>query len=100
MLNPAGSSSVKTQWQMKQQYYNEGQSDEQVESFYASWRETFITRADIDYIASLGFNSLRLPLHYELFLTSSQRSIEKRVWLVSSTTAVPLRTLLHGASSV
>jgi endoglucanase len=79
MLNPAGSSSVKTQWQMKQQYYNEGQSDAQVESFYQSWREKFITKDDIDYISSLGFNAIRLPLHYELFLTSSQRSVRNSV---------------------
>lgn len=79
ILNPAGSSDVKTQWQMKKQYYNEGQSDSQVESFYKSWRDNFVTKADIDYISSLGFNSIRLPLHYELFLTSSQRSVRNSV---------------------
>lgn len=79
ILNPAGSSDVKTQWQMKKQYYNEGQTDSQVETFYKSWRDNFVTKSDIDYIASLGFNAIRLPLHYELFLTSSQRSIRNSV---------------------
>lgn len=79
MLNPAGSSNVGTQWQMKKQYYNEGVSDDNVEKFYASWRDNFVTKADIDYIASLGFNAIRLPLHYELFLTRSQRSYRNAV---------------------
>jgi len=79
MLNPAGSSSVGKQWEMKKQYYNEGQTDAQVEAFYQSWRNNFITKADIDYIASLGFNCVRLPLHYELFLTSAQRAVRNSV---------------------
>ena len=79
MLNPAGSSKVGTQWQMKKQYYNEGQSEAQVEAFYKSWRENFVTKEDIDYLAGLGFNAVRLPLHYELFLTASQRSVRNSV---------------------
>ena len=30
---------------------------------------------DIDEIAALGFNSVRLPMHYELFLTEPQRAV-------------------------
>jgi len=80
MLNPQGCTGCPgTQWEMKKQYYNEGQSEVQVETFYQSWRDNFITKADIDYIASLGFNSVRLPMHYELFLTSTQRSVRNSV---------------------
>lgn len=80
MLNPQGCSGCPgTQWEMKKQYYNEGQSEAQVEAFYQSWRDNFITKADIDYIASLGFNSVRLPMHYELFLTNAQRSVRNSV---------------------
>lgn len=79
MLNPAGSSNVGPQWSMKKQYYNEGRSDDEVESFYSSWRNNFVTKADIDYIKSLGFNSVRLPLHYEMFLTNTQRAVRNSV---------------------
>jgi hypothetical protein len=68
-----------TQWSIKRWMYNNGQSDAAVEAFYKSWRNNFITKADIDYIASLGFNCVRLPLHYELFLTSAQRASRNAV---------------------
>jgi endoglucanase len=65
---------VNCQWKMKKKYYDQGQTEAQVEAFYQSWRNNFVTKADIDYIASLGFNAIRLPLHYELFLTTAQRA--------------------------
>jgi endoglucanase len=68
-----------TQSSIKRWMYNSGQSDAAVEAFYQSWRDNFITKADIDYIASLGFNCVRLPLHYELFLTSTQRASRNAV---------------------
>lgn len=80
MLNPQGCTGCPgTQWQMKKRYYDAGQTQAQVEAFYAAWRANFITKADIDYIASLGFNSVRLPMHYELFLTASQRAVRNNV---------------------
>ncbi|MEM7456487.1 MAG: cellulase family glycosylhydrolase, partial [Planctomycetota bacterium] len=80
MLNPGGCAGCPgTQWQMKLQYLNEGQSDAQIEDFYQQWRDNFITEADINYIASLGFNSVRLPMHYELFLTEEQRAVRNSV---------------------
>jgi GH18 family chitinase len=68
-----------TQWSIKKRLYDQGQTDAQVEAFYQSWRDNFITKADIDYIASLGFNCVRLPMHYELFLTASQRAVRSGV---------------------
>jgi endoglucanase len=79
LMCPTSSCGVGTQWQMKKKYYDAGQTDAQVEAFYQSWRDNFITQADINYIASLGFNCVRLPMHYELFLTPSQRAVRNSV---------------------
>jgi aryl-phospho-beta-D-glucosidase BglC (GH1 family) len=79
MLNPQNPNIAGTQWAMKKLYYNQGQTEAQVEAFYLNWRNNFVTKADIDYIASLGFNCVRLPMHYELFLTASQRSVRNSV---------------------
>ena len=68
-----------TQGSIKKLLYNAGQSDAQVESFYQQWRDNFITRADINYIAAKGFNCIRLPMHYDLFLTASQRAVRNNV---------------------
>jgi endoglucanase len=38
-----------------------------MEAFYSAWRQQFMTRVDIDSLASWGFNSIRVPLHYNLF---------------------------------
>gem|GEM_PF-256099 len=78
MIKPSFSGSG-TQWSIKKRLYDQGQSDAAVEAFYQSWRDNFITKADIDYLASLGFNCIRLPMHYELFLTSAQRAVRNSV---------------------
>ena len=49
-----------------------------VEKFYQQYRAGFITKADIDFIAAQGFNCVRLPMHYNLFLTSQQRSLRTK----------------------
>ncbi|HEX6430863.1 MAG TPA: cellulase family glycosylhydrolase [Niastella sp.] len=76
MMNPGTGG---TQWSFKKGLYDQGVSDADVETFYQNWRNNFITKADIDYIASLGFNCVRLPMHYELFLTSAQRTVRNSV---------------------
>jgi len=68
-----------TQGSIKNYLFNQGQSDSQVESFYQQWRDNFFTKADIDYLKDKGFNCVRLPLHYELFLTASQRAVRTGV---------------------
>jgi aryl-phospho-beta-D-glucosidase BglC (GH1 family) len=35
--------------------------------FYRRWHQNHCTRGDIDSLASWGFNSVRLPMHYNLF---------------------------------
>jgi hypothetical protein len=39
-------------------------------SFHDNWLSNYITKSDIDSIAKWGFNSIRLPMHYELFTDS------------------------------
>lgn len=40
---------------------------EECERFYTLWCERHITRADVELLARCGFNSIRLPMHYNLF---------------------------------
>lgn len=35
--------------------------------FYQAWLDNYITKADIDAMGAWGFNSVRLPMHYNLF---------------------------------
>lgn len=37
------------------------------DAFWQLYRQNYVTKADIDSIASWGFNSIRLPMHYEFF---------------------------------
>ncbi len=41
---------------------------DQTEAFYRAWRANEVTKADIDTMAGWGFNSVRLPMHYNLFM--------------------------------
>jgi hypothetical protein len=38
------------------------------ESFWTAYRKNFVQRKDIERIAQLGFNSIRLPMHYKLYM--------------------------------
>lgn len=40
---------------------------EKTEQFYDSWLYNHTTKADIDSMAAWGFNSIRLPMHYNLY---------------------------------
>lgn len=40
---------------------------ENTDTFYNSWLANHMRRADIELAASSGFNSIRLPMHYNLF---------------------------------
>jgi hypothetical protein len=40
---------------------------EKADAFWKEWRETYITEADIDRLKAMGFNSVRVPIHWELF---------------------------------
>jgi len=51
--------------------------------FFDKWLENHVTKADIDSLSSWGFNSVRLPMHYNLFtLPIEEESIEgENTWL-------------------
>ena len=42
---------------------------ERASSFWKRFRETYIAEADIRFIKEAGFNTVRIPLHYRLFMT-------------------------------
>ena len=55
-----------TQWQIKEKIESLIGSIN-TEAFYDAWHSNHLTRADIDSLASWGFNSVRLPMHYNLY---------------------------------
>lgn len=40
---------------------------EKAEAFWKQWRATYVTEADIDRIKQMGFNSVRVPIHWKFF---------------------------------
>lgn len=49
------------------------------DAFFAAWYQNYVTRQDIDALKAMGFNSIRLPLHYPLLTPKNQPG----VWLES-----------------
>ena len=54
------------------------------DEFWAAFKDNYITEADIDFIASTGANTIRVPFHYKLFtdedymgLTANQDGFER-----------------------
>ncbi|UOQ64918.1 cellulase family glycosylhydrolase [Hymenobacter volaticus] len=64
--------SLNSQWRIQQAMLRT-MPEAAVEDFYRQYRANYITKADIDFIAKQGFNCVRLPFHYDLFLTAQQR---------------------------
>ena len=40
--------------------------------FWHEYRDAYITRKDIDFIAKAGFNTIRIPFHYKLFQAGNE----------------------------
>ncbi|NNF36721.1 MAG: cellulase family glycosylhydrolase, partial [Saprospiraceae bacterium] len=57
--------------------------EEGKEQFYDLWLSNHVTRTDIDSLRSWGFNSVRLPIHYNLFtLPIEEEEVPgKNTWL-------------------
>jgi len=57
--------------------------EEETEIFYNNWRQNFITEQDVNSIANHGYNSIRLPMHYNLFtLPIEEEPVEgENTWL-------------------
>jgi endoglucanase len=47
--------------------------EQKTEAFYAAWRANYVTKADIDAMARWGFNSVRLPIHYDQLTLAADR---------------------------
>jgi endoglucanase len=43
---------------------------ERAKAFWTTYRDTYIRQDDIRFIKSVGFNTVRIPLHYALFMTA------------------------------
>jgi endoglucanase len=56
--------------------------------FYQRWLQNHMTRADVDLLAKSGFNSIRLPMHYNLFTLPVEDEPLKgqNTWLVTGFT--------------
>jgi hypothetical protein len=56
---------------------------EKTKQFYDTWLSNFVTRADIDSLHKWGFNSVRLPMHYNLFTLPAEQEPDpnKQTWL-------------------
>jgi hypothetical protein len=63
---------------------------QRTETFYAAWRRHHTSKADVDSLASWGFNAIRVPLHYNLFtLPCAQEPVPGRnTWLETGWTLV------------
>ena len=63
MLHTSGFANA--QWQIKEKIENLiGESN--AENFYQEYHENYVRKADINEIAEWGFNSIRLPFHYNI----------------------------------
>ena len=50
--------------------------EEKTEAFYQAWRANYTTKADIDAMGRWGFNSVRIPIHYDqLTLAADQEPV-------------------------
>ena len=70
------------QYQIKQKI-KELIGPEATEQFYKAYLKNGITKADIDFLASSGFNSIRLPMHYNLYTLPIEKEPVKgeNTWL-------------------
>jgi hypothetical protein len=57
--------------------------EEKTKAFYTAWLTNHTTRSDIDSLHAWGFNSVRLPMHYNLFTLAADQEPEagKNTWL-------------------
>ncbi len=68
MLHTSGFANA--QWQIRERILNlVGETN--TELFYETYRDNYVRKTDIDSIKRWGFNSIRLPFHYNLFATNT-----------------------------
>lgn len=49
---------------------------EQAAKFWHQYREQYVTQADIQYLKKIGFNTIRIPIHYKFFEPGNQEGFE------------------------
>ena len=56
---------------------------EKTEEFYTAWLKNTVQKADVDSLKSWGFNSVRLPMHYNLYTLPVEKESVKgdNTWL-------------------
>lgn len=56
---------------------------EETEIFYDNWLANFVTQTDIEQLSNLGYNSVRLAMHYNLFTLPIQQEpvLGENTWL-------------------
>ncbi len=59
--------------------------ENECEKFYSAYRNNMITERDIDSLKKWGFNSIRLPMHYNLFTLPVEKEpvAGKNTWLTT-----------------
>ena len=57
--------------------------EQETQAFYTAWLSNHTTRSDIDSLHAWGFNSVRLPMHYNLFTlpVDQEPAAGKNTWL-------------------
>jgi endoglucanase len=57
--------------------------EQETQAFYTAWLSNHTTRSDIDSLHAWGFNSVRLPMHYNLFTlpVDQEPAVGKNTWL-------------------
>ena len=56
---------------------------DKTKQWYDAWHKNFMSKADIDSIASWGYNSIRLPMHYNMYTLPIELEPDsgKQTWL-------------------
>ncbi len=83
MLQTSGFANA--QWEIRKKI-SDLVGEANTELFYEKYRSNFIRKIDIDSIKSWGFNSIRLPMHYNLFAINSNPPVflEKGFQIIDS----------------
>ncbi len=80
MMESSGGASNQQEYKRK---LTELIGESRTQTFFDTWLDNFVTKEDIDSIASWGFNSVRLPMHYNLFTLpiEEEENITDITWL-------------------
>ncbi|MFZ4620073.1 MAG: cellulase family glycosylhydrolase [Bacteroidota bacterium] len=72
------SSFANAAWEIRSKIV-EAVGPQNADTFFTAFRANFVTRKDIERLAQLGFNSVRMPMHYQFFVSQNAPD----VWIES-----------------